>query len=56
MVTGVVPQVTRRTVAAGVNVLAAMFADYIGDTVEPYLGRLDGERFAVRHYVELVTV
>jgi len=47
---------TRLTVAAGVNVLAAMFADFLGGAVEPYLGRLDGERFAVRHYVEYVTV
>jgi predicted ATP-grasp superfamily ATP-dependent carboligase len=45
---------TRLSVAAGVNVHAAMMADLWGFDSEPYLARLGRERWVVRHYEEIV--
>jgi hypothetical protein len=46
---------TRLTVAAGVDVLGAMFAYHFGEPFEHFLGRLPHERFVVRQYAEYVT-
>lgn len=46
---------TRLTVAAGVDVLGAMFAYHFGEPFGHLLGRLPHERFVVRQYAEYVT-
>lgn len=43
---------TRMTVAAGVDVLAAMMADAWGEDPGVFLGPLAGERFVTRQYTE----
>lgn len=46
---------TRLTVAAGVDLLGAMFAYHFGEPFESFLGRLPHERYVVRQYAEYVT-
>lgn len=46
---------TRLTVAAGVDVLGAMFAYHFGEPFEAMIGRLPHERIVVRQYAEYVT-
>lgn len=46
---------TRLTVAAGVDVLGAMFAYHFGEPFGHLLGKLPHERFVVRQYAEYVT-
>lgn len=47
---------TRLSVAVGFNVHAAMFADLWGEDPGPYLEAVEGERWAVRQYREIVLV
>ena len=47
---------TRLSVAVGFNVHGALFADLWGDDPWPYLRPVDGERWAVRQYREIVLV
>ena len=45
---------TPMSALAGVDVTAAALADLWGEPAEPFLGRLEGEPFVVRHYEELL--